>query len=385
MAKTKFILPGPETVTISGQTIDKLLRAGDGDAALLYLYILKTRGQGTSDEAAEALEKSAGGIAAAMEVLSRLGLIKLDDDISGDGPAAPQIEAQQHTDLRSAAPQREAPPHTDPRSATPQREAPQHTDPRLAAPQREAQPAATQPAAPQREAPPNEPRSCSIDEIRQELTTGSAFSSVVDETQRSLGKILSPDELQRLFGIYDGLRLPAEVIMLLLTHCISESRRSGGGRMPSMRYIEKAAYTWEREEIFSLDKAEEYLKAFEASRSARGEIKRTLQINDREFSATEKRYVDGWIENGFTAAAVEIAYDRTVIKTGKPDIRYMNGIMSNWHSRNLHTPKEILEKDGRSNGNGLRKDQKDSGQKFGAPDQEELLRMERLLKKIKEE
>ena len=326
MAKMNITLPGPETVTISGQTIDKLLRAGDGDAALLYLYILKTQGRSTSDEAAEALGKSVGGIATAMAMLSRLGLIRLDDEKSGENPDTTPLPV-----------------------------------------------------------PPEEPRSYSFDEIKQELTPGSDFSLVVEETQRSLGKILSPDELSRLFGIYDGLRLPSEVILQLITHCITESRQSGGGRAPSMRYIEKAAYTWEREGIFSLDRAEEYLKTLDARRSARGEIKRALQIRDREFSASEKRYVDGWIAKGFDAGAAEIAYDRTVLKTGKLAWGYMDSIMNSWHNKNLHTPQEILEKDRRSDGNAAQKRQKEPEQKFGAPNHKDIERMERLLKKIKEE
>ena len=335
MAKTKFILPGPETVTISGQTIDKLLRAGDGEAALLYLYILKTRGLSSSDEAADALGRSAGGIADAMAVLARLGLIKLDDAVTEEKPEARVQEA---------------------------------------------------PAEPP---PMEEQRSYTIDEINKKTQEGSDFSTVVEETQRSLGKILSPDELQRLFGIYDGLRLPAEVIVLLVTHCITESRRSGGGRMPSVRYIEKAAYTWEREGIFTLDRAEDYLKMLDARRSALTEIKRALQINDREFCASEKRYVEGWVACGFGADAVGIAYDRMLIKTGKLVWNYIDSIMNSWHSQNLHTAREILEKDGRINGSGQRKDQrkelKDGNEKFGAPNREELQRMERLLKKIKED
>ena len=88
-SEVKFVLPGSETVTISGQTIDKLIRAGDGDAALLYLYILKTHGQKTSSEAAIALDKSKGWVASAMAVLSRLGLVRLDNNEETDTGAKP--------------------------------------------------------------------------------------------------------------------------------------------------------------------------------------------------------------------------------------------------------------------------------------------------------
>jgi len=324
MSDMKFILPGPETITLAGQTVDKLIRAGDGDAALLYLYILKTQGQGTSFDAATALGKSPGGIATAMAVLSRLGLVQLDENtetVSQDTPPEePRIEPERYT----------------------------------------------------------------LEEIKRELTAGSNFASIVEETQRSLGKILSPDELLRLFGIYDALRLPPEVILQLITHCISECRLSSG-RAPSMKYIEKAAYTWEREGVFTLDRAEEYLKALEIRKSVRGEIKRVMQIKDREFSETEKKYVEGWIDMGFEHGAVAIAYDRTLVKTGKLHWHYMDSIIKSWHGKNLRTPEEIREKDGWSKKSGAFIDSKTSDKKFGAPNSEELERMQRLLKKIKED
>jgi hypothetical protein len=185
MADKKFVLPGPETVTISSYAADKLISNGDGDAALLYLYILKNRGSASTSEASEKLGRSRSEIESAMELLNRLGLVRCDD---------------------------------------------------MAAPPE----------------PPDEIPQYSADDIKNELKNGSAFSALAQEVQRSLGKILSSEDLVKLFGIYDHLRLPPEVILQLVTHCLEESRRRyGPGRVPTMRYIEKAAYTWEREEIFT--------------------------------------------------------------------------------------------------------------------------------------
>jgi len=325
MADMKFSLPRLETITLTGQTVDKLIRAGDGDAALLYLYVLKTQGQSTAESAAAVLGKSAGWVASAMAVLSRLGLVELDVDV---------------------------------------------------------EPASYEPA---HEEPEEPHRRYSLDEIKRELMAGSDFATVVEETQRSLGKILSPDELLRLFGIYDSLRLPPEVILQLITHCISECRLGGGGRAPSMKYIEKAAYTWEREGIFTLDKAEEYIKTLEDQRSVRGEIKTAMQIKGREFSATERKYVDGWIEMGYRANAIAIAYDRTVVKTGKLAWSYMDSIIKSWYNRGIITAQDVLEKDKKVDKSSVFNTQLSSEQKFGAPNQAELDRMKRLLNKTKDE
>jgi len=334
-----YSLPGTETVTLTGQTINKLIHAGDGDAALLYLYILNTSGKNSSSEAANALGKSIGEIANLMAVLSRLGLVEINRETEKQNRDISDVNAGGSTDAYDAA----------------QRN-------------RELE---------------EEKRSRTLDEVKQELESGSVFSALVEETQKSLGKILSPDELLRLFGIYDSLKMEPEVILHLVTHCISESRARSNGRMPSIRYIEKAAYTWEREGILTLDCAEDYIKRLEARRSIRGEIKDSLMIKNRELSETESRYVDNWIAQGFRAEAAAIAYDRTVFKTGKLAWNYMDKIMSSWHNKGLYTAEEIMKKD--KGPERLVNRNQTSAQKFGAADQSEVERMQRILNKIKED
>jgi DnaD/phage-associated family protein len=152
-----------------------------------------------------------------------------------------------------------------------------------------------------------------------------------------------------------------------------------------MRYVEKAAYTWEREGIFTLDKAEAYLKALDVRRSVRGEMKNALHIRDRELSSTEQRYVDGWTQMGFSPESVEIAYDRTLVKTGKLAWNYMDSIIKSWHQKGLHTPAEIQDKDSRPAAEKAAGGVKSKAEKFGATSPEEFERMKRRLEKIKEE
>ena len=337
----KITLPGSETFTVTEQTIDKLIRTGDSDAALLYLYMLKTRGQSTSSQAAIALDKSKGWVASAMAMLSRLGLVHLDGDADTGAAAGKASDSAQNAAGAKAS---------------------AHSESSIEA----------------------QPRQYTEREVKQEILSGSDFLIVVEETQRRLGKILSPDELLRLFGIYDNLRLPPDVILQLITHCINESRITGDGRAPSIRYIEKAAYTWEREGIFTLDRAEEYLKALEARKSIRGEIKSVLQIRDRGFSATEKRYVDNWIEMGYKPDAIAIAYDKTVVNTNGLTWPYIDKIINNWHSKGLHTAEEVLEKDGGQKKGAAAGSAGKSSQKHGEPNRAEMERMQRLLNKVEE-
>ena len=172
------------------------------------------------------------------------------------------------------------------------------------------------------------------------------FRAIVDETQRIMGHILTSADLKILFGIYDYLHLPTEVIFLLINHCVEETReRLGPGKLPSMRTIEKEAYIWYNRELLTLERAEEYLMKKRARSGAVSDIKRLLQINGRNFSSTERRFVENWLDMGFDIDSIALAYDKTVVKTGNLAWKYMDSILMSWHNKNLHTIDEISNGD----------------------------------------
>jgi DnaD/phage-associated family protein len=216
------------------------------------------------------------------------------------------------------------------------------------------------------------------------------FELLIKEVQRALGKLLSSDDVIKLYGIYDYLGLPFEVILQLVTHCKEEcTRRNGPGRIPTMKYIEKAAFTWEREGIFSLEAAEAYLKKLSERRNIYGEFAVAMGIRNRQLSATEQKYVDSWANLGFKPEAAAIAYDRTVMQTGKLSWSYMDKIMKSWHQKNLHTTQEIEAGDGRKAPTGQikvqRVQQNQSGNQNGTASAQELDRMRQALKRMRGE
>ena len=189
---------------------------------------------------------------------------------------------------------------------------------------------------------PSELPNVTAQDIVLRAQTDGAFRDLVSETEQSLGRVLSSHDLEVLFGIYDHLGLPADVIMLLLHHCIDEYQaRSGPGRMPTMRYIEKEGWYWAEQEIMSIDAAEAHLQRCRARQDALKQIRDALQIRDRAFTPSERKYVEGWIAMGFGADAVAVAYDRTVLNTGKLNWKYMDSILRSWGGKHLYTAEAI--------------------------------------------
>ena len=184
------------------------------------------------------------------------------------------------------------------------------------------------------------------EDIVARAETDSAFQGIVCEAEKTLGRVLSAHDLELLFGIYDHLGLPADVVMLLLHHCVEEYQaRSGPGRMPTMRYIEKEGWHWAELEIMNLDTAEAHLRRCRERREAAAQVKEALQIRGRDLTATERKYVESWLAMGFDEAVIAIAYDRTVSRTGKLAWNYMDKIIRSWNEKQLYTPEAIAAED----------------------------------------
>ena len=292
---------------ISPDAADALLAAHDGDLALLYLY-LRRRGPADPERAARDLCLTRREIDAALEKLGRMGL--LDEAPSRPGPARLLLPDDHPTDEYRA------------------------------------------------------------EDIVRRSREDPAFSAVVREAQRVLGHVLSTPELKKLFGIYDFLALPPEVIMLLLHYCVASSR----GRLPSMRYIEKEAYAWADREILTLEQAEEHIAAQNARRTQSAEVAARLGIADRPLTPTENKYIASWLEAGFGPEAIALAYDRTVEKTGGRKWSYLDAILRSWREKRLFTPAEIEAGDPRRRPGRAAKKQGDKPIDLG--DLESLLKKE---------
>lgn len=173
-----------------------------------------------------------------------------------------------------------------------------------------------------------------------------AFKALVEESQRALGRVLSSADLKKLFGIYDDLALPPEVIMLLINHCREDSEyRYGPGKHLGFSAIEKEAYAWVNREIVTHELAEEWLAKKAARRTQVGALRARLGIQNRALLPTEAKYMEEWLELGFGPEEILLAADRTVANTGELRLRYTNSILQSWHKKDLHTVAEIEKGD----------------------------------------
>ena len=183
-------------------------------------------------------------------------------------------------------------------------------------------------------------------DLAQMLSGDAGFQMLVPQVEEKLGKKLKTADLQILAGLYDDLGLPADVIYLLVNHCITRAeRRYGPGRRPTMRQMEKEGYYWVRLGLFDQDSAAAYLKNCALRDDKMGEYMRVLGLGNRRPVESEERYIRSWMDMGFEADAVAQAYDKTVFYKQELNWRYLNGILRRWHEQGWHTGEEIRQGD----------------------------------------
>lgn len=173
------------------------------------------------------------------------------------------------------------------------------------------------------------------------------FALLLGETQRRLGRVLSTEELKILLSMIRYLGLPTDVVGVLITYCIERARARGGARLPSLRTIEKEAYSWADRGIDTLEQAAAFMQSSLDRQSRAGRIRSILQIEGRRLTAGEEKYILSWLDMGFGEDEIALAYERTCMNTGALRWPYMNSILKSWHAQNLLTVDQIRAGDSR--------------------------------------
>ena len=264
-----------QMLTLPARQVDALLDLADGDAALLYLCLMRMEGAVTPEQLMQRLYLSALRLQAAQTKLEKLGLIRAQ--------ALPVPE------------------------------------------------------------PIRRPAEFTAQELGDLLRDGE-FQMLVEETERTLGKKLTTMDLKRLASLHREVGLPADVIFLLVRHCVeNQERRYGPGRRPTVAFIEREGHYWAKRGIFDQESAARFLRSVSQRRERAGEYMAALQMGDRRPVEAEEKYIGQWMDWGFSPEMVSIAYEKTVLKKQGMNWKYLNGILRRWKQEGLRTPESLQQ------------------------------------------
>lgn len=174
------------------------------------------------------------------------------------------------------------------------------------------------------------------DELSDMMEARQSLRVLADESQRILGKMFNPMELNVLFGMVDYLNLDEEYILLLLAHC----KRMG---KTGMRPIERYAVSLVDQGITDSAMLVEKLQTVEAARTLEGRVRSLFGMSARAFTQKERKFLEAWVSYGYDESVIELAYEITANTTGKASLPYAHSILERWHTEGLNT-KDAIEK-----------------------------------------
>jgi DnaD/phage-associated family protein len=154
------------------------------------------------------------------------------------------------------------------------------------------------------------------------------------EAERILAKLLTSNDLNVLFGFYDWLRMPVEVILYMLSYCAGNEHRD-------LRYAEKVALDWTERGLDTVEAAREYVESF--GRDYR-EVMRALGQGAAFPNATQRKYIDKWLkEMEMPLELVTDACEKTSAQIGKPKLTYVDKIIAGWYKNGIRTLEGVKE------------------------------------------
>ncbi|NLB82196.1 MAG: DnaD domain protein [Clostridiaceae bacterium] len=168
-------------------------------------------------------------------------------------------------------------------------------------------------------------------EIAERVQNDKKLSWLFEETQSTLGKILSSADMLTLFWIYDYLGLNHQVIMLIVNYAKKNNKAS-------MSYIEKVAADWMDKGIDTVRKAEKHLAMLDERNTYEYNIKKMFGIVDRSLTPSERTITQQW-QNELKPSneLLLAAFDINIERTGKLSIKYINGILKSWAEKGIDT------------------------------------------------
>lgn len=175
------------------------------------------------------------------------------------------------------------------------------------------------------------PEQTQINEIADDILNNEELKQMLRISQEVLGKTLSSTDAKTLYWIHENLKLPIEVILVLLEYCVSINKRA-------MNYIEQVAVSWSDRGITTLEKADLFMREQAEKTNSYASLKRIFGINSREFTTIEINYLNNWTcVYNMTEEMVALAYEYCILRINKLSFPYMDKIIENWFEKGIHT------------------------------------------------
>lgn len=171
--------------------------------------------------------------------------------------------------------------------------------------------------------------------IAERINSSKEIAYLMQEAQVILGRTISVNDSGTLLMLHENDGLPIEIIIMIMQYAVSNGKSH-------MSYIEKMGINWAKEEIFTIETAEEKLKRLEESKKYANIIQSIFGLQKHSPTSKEEEYATRWLgEYKFSREIIRYAYEICINSIGQYKANYINKILSKWYSEDLKSIDEI--------------------------------------------
>lgn len=160
------------------------------------------------------------------------------------------------------------------------------------------------------------------------------IEELINHVQFMLGRTTGQDMNARLVQMVDGYGLPIEIILTLIQYCVDIGKTSNA-------FILGVAKSWYKNEISTLEQANEYINSHSRAQSIYNDFRMLTGLTAPQATSKQEEYFIKWDSYKTTVEMMVYAYEITVEKTGKISFAYMDKIISSWHENGYKTPEDV--------------------------------------------
>ena len=154
------------------------------------------------------------------------------------------------------------------------------------------------------------------------------------QAQFGADRLLHPQDCERVYDWIEGLGLPEEVVLML----VSGQIKARGKKFP-FKSIDPIARAWAEANVRTIADAEEmsrmYTERYQAIKQVYKKLGKRHQVSEPD-EALYERWTREW---GFDLPAILAACDET--SKGVPTFGYLNGILERMHQQGLHSEEDL--------------------------------------------
>ncbi len=161
------------------------------------------------------------------------------------------------------------------------------------------------------------------------------FTWICQIVETFLNRPVKPVEVQLLIYLFDTLHFSKDLILHLYDYCISLGKSN-------VKYIQAVALSWAENHVTTPEQAQKFSTDYSSVHTA---ISKALGLN-RTLASVECQYVKRWHDEWKLDLSVILeACDRTLLAIQRPDFKYIDGILKNWHKEHVRSLQDVAKCD----------------------------------------